>query len=114
MAPKVALVLGAGGIAGGAFHAGALAALQEETGWDARAADVIVGTSAGSITGATLRVGLAATDLFARAVGAPLSREGTALLARLGAQPPTLPTMRSLRRDVVGRVREAAASGAAR
>ena len=46
---KVGLVLGAGGIAGGAFHAGVLAALEEATGWDPRRAGLVVGTSAGSI-----------------------------------------------------------------
>ena len=39
-----------------------LAALEESLGWDPRRADVIVGTSAGSITGATLRAGLSAAD----------------------------------------------------
>ena len=33
---RVGLVLGAGGVAGGAFHAGVLAALAEATGWDPR------------------------------------------------------------------------------
>ena len=45
---RVGLVLGAGGATGHAFHAGVLSALAEETGWDPRAADIIVGTSAGS------------------------------------------------------------------
>ena len=44
---RIGLVLGAGGAVGHAFHAGVLAALAEETGWDARDAEVIVGTSAG-------------------------------------------------------------------
>ena len=66
----VGLVLGAGGVAGGAWHAGVLAALAEETGWDARSAAVIVGTSAGSIIGAALRSGVAPRDLHATAVGA--------------------------------------------
>ena len=60
-APRIGLVLGAGGVAGGAFHAGVLAALEEATGWDPRTAAVVVGTSAGSITGATLRAGLPAS-----------------------------------------------------
>jgi predicted acylesterase/phospholipase RssA len=47
--PRIALVLGAGGVAGGAFHAGALAALHDALGWDARSADLVVGTSAGSL-----------------------------------------------------------------
>lgn len=77
-------MLGAGGVAGGAFHAGVLAALQESTGWDPRIAAVLVGTSAGSIAATSLRAGLAAGDLLARAEDRRLSREGTALMARVG------------------------------
>lgn len=80
---RVGLVLGAGGIAGGAWHAGVLAALHEATGWDARRAAVIVGTSAGSITGSTLRAGLPPGDLLAVATGASPSGEGARLLARV-------------------------------
>jgi NTE family protein len=80
---RVGLVLGAGGIAGGAWHAGALDALREATGWDARDAGVVVGTSAGSITGVTLRAGLAPDDIFALATDRPPSGPGAALLARV-------------------------------
>ena len=51
---SLGLVLGAGGVTGDAFHRGLLRALQE-IGYDARDADVIVGTSAGSMVGAFLR-----------------------------------------------------------
>jgi NTE family protein len=78
---RVALVLGAGGMAGLAFHAGVLSALAEAVGWDSRAADLIVGTSAGSITATGLRAGVSAADLFARTCGHPLSPEGAAVLA---------------------------------
>ncbi len=84
-APRIGLVLGAGGVAGGAFHSGVLAALEESLGWDPRRADVIVGTSAGSITGATLRAGLSAADLLARAQDRPLSAAGARLMRGLGA-----------------------------
>ena len=77
------LVLGAGGIAGGAWHAGVLAGLAEVTGWDPRGAEIVVGTSAGSITGATLRAGLAADDLYASATGRAMSREGSSLFSRV-------------------------------
>ena len=80
---RVGLALGAGGIAGGAWHAGALAALADATGWDPRDAEVVVGTSAGSITGATLRAGLGADDLFATATGRALSSQGASLLSRV-------------------------------
>lgn len=72
---RVGLVLGAGGTVGQAYHAGVLAALEHDLGWDPRTADLIVGTSAGSVTGALLRVGVPAHDLAAWAVDAPLSME---------------------------------------
>lgn len=83
---KVGLVLGAGGNVGRAFHAGTLSALQEVLGWDARDADVIVGTSAGSVDGALLRAGLSPRDYYAHTVGEPLSRQGEDLLRH--APPP--------------------------
>ena len=87
--PRIGLVLGAGGMAGGAFHAGVLAALQDATGWDPRTAEVIVGTSAGSIMGASLRAGLSAPDLLARSLGRPLSTTGARLMSAVG--PPIRP-----------------------
>jgi NTE family protein len=83
--PRVGLVLGAGGLAGTAFHAGVIAALAEETGFDARSSDVIVGTSAGAMTAALLRAGLSPADLLARMTQDPPSAEGQRLLARLPA-----------------------------
>lgn len=96
---RVGLVLGAGGVAGGAFHAGVLAALEEHTGWDPRRAEVIVGTSAGSITGASLRAGLSASDVLARAQDRPLSADGRRLLRRVPSipQPPPLRAAREAR-----------------
>jgi NTE family protein len=70
----ITLVLGAGGPLGQAFHAGVLRALAEH--WDARRAQLIVGTSAGSQVGALLRAGLSAHDLYARVTGEPISEEG--------------------------------------
>jgi len=61
----VGLVLGAGGATGAAFHAGTLLALQHDLGWDPNSADVIVGSSAGSIVGGLLRAGLTTDDLSA-------------------------------------------------
>jgi NTE family protein len=89
--PRIGLVLGAGGVVGQAFHAGVLSALQEETGWDGRAAEIVVGTSAGSTVGALLRAGLSPADLARRAQGTPLSPEGASLVARAAlAGPPRL------------------------
>jgi len=66
---RVGLVLGAGGVTGLAYHAAALAALDHDLGWDPRSADIITGTSAGSVVGAFLRRGIPAGDLAAIAVG---------------------------------------------
>src|SRR4051794_9018426 len=76
---RIGLVLGAGGITGGAYLAGALTAVHQDTGWDPRTADVTVGTSAGAVTGALLQAGVPASDLSAWTVGATLSREGRLL-----------------------------------
>jgi NTE family protein len=81
--PSIGLVLGAGGVVGQAYQAGVLAALEREIGWDPRLATVIVGTSAGSVTGAALRVGVPATDLAASLYGVPTSRRGGAILRRI-------------------------------
>ncbi|TMC50243.1 MAG: patatin-like phospholipase family protein [Chloroflexi bacterium] len=86
--PRIGVVLGAGGVVGHAFHAGTLAALAEATGWDARTATVIVGTSAGSVVGALLRTGISPADIAARATGAPVSPEGQERLLRLGPPRP--------------------------
>lgn len=80
---SVALVLGAGGVAGGAWHAGTLAAL-EQAGWDPRSAALMVGTSAGSGTAAVLRLGLPASDLLAGATGEPMSEVGARYAERAG------------------------------
>jgi NTE family protein len=80
---KVGLVLGAGGVVGAAYHAGALTALEQDLGWDARTADVIAGSSAGSLIGALLRANVPASDLAAWTVGAPLSPDGSALAQAL-------------------------------
>ncbi len=82
-AVSVALVLSAGGAAAEAWHAGTVRALHEVAGWDARGADLIVGTSAGSISGLCLRAGIPPADLDARLRGDPISDEGRALIDRV-------------------------------
>jgi NTE family protein len=84
---------------GQAYQAGVLSALQRETGWDPRQATIIVGTSAGSVTGAALRVGVPATDLAASLYGVPTSRRGGAILRRIlppDAEPLPTPSFGSL------------------
>ena len=92
--PRIGLVLGAGGIAGQAYHAGVLAALEAEVGWDARSADLIVGTSAGSITATLLRGGVPAADLAAWVTRTPLSLEGDLLREVFGTEFPELEPLR--------------------
>jgi NTE family protein len=58
------LVLGAGGVLGAAWTIGALAALQEADGWDPREAEVLVGTSAGSVLAGALGCGVAVQTLL--------------------------------------------------
>lgn len=75
-APRTAVVLAAGGLVGQAFHLGVLVALEEITGFDAREATTLVGTSAGSLVAAGLAGGLSAADLRAELLGEPLSADG--------------------------------------
>src|SRR5687767_6494022 len=71
---RVGLVLGAGGVMGGAWHVGALDALAQETGWDPGSAEVVIGTSAGSMIGSLLTSGV--TPWFMRAHSAGEDFEG--------------------------------------
>lgn len=87
---SVGLVLGAGGVAGAAWHAAVLAALAD-LGWDARVADLIVGTSAGSGTASILRLGVPAEDLFAGTLGRPMGPIGAGFAAKAGPPVP-IPT----------------------
>jgi NTE family protein len=80
---SIGIVLGAGGVTGGAYIAGALAALENDLGFDARTADVIVGTSAGSLVGALLRSGIPASDIAAWTIGARLSEDARVVLGEV-------------------------------
>ena len=66
---KVGLVLGAGGVMGGAWLTGGLEALARETGWDPGSADYIVGTSAGSMMGALLAADIPPWFMVAHSAG---------------------------------------------
>lgn len=66
---KTGLVLGAGGLVGMAYHAGVLHALEQEAGFVANDADLVVGTSAGSVVGAYVRAGWTTTDFWLLALG---------------------------------------------
>ena len=69
------LVLGAGGVLGAAWTIGALDALAEVEGFAPHDADVLVGTSAGSVLAAMLGSGLTVADLLAHQHGVPMSRD---------------------------------------
>lgn len=66
---RVGLVLGAGGVLGGAWLVGALHAIASESGWDPGSADYIVGTSAGSMVGALLASGVPPWFMVAHSAG---------------------------------------------
>ncbi len=65
---KLGLVLGGGGLVGMGYHAGALQAL-DDLGFDVGAADLMVGTSAGSVMAAYMAAGWKPTDFFEYAHG---------------------------------------------
>ncbi len=76
---RVGIVLGGGGAVGAGFHRGVLAALEDVTGFDARSADVIVGTSSGATVAGLLRAGLGGGDLAAGACGRAASEHARQL-----------------------------------
>jgi len=65
------LVLGGGGITGIAWETGLMAGLLE-LGVDLRDADLVVGTSAGSVVGAQLRSGTPLPELYAHQISEPV------------------------------------------
>jgi NTE family protein len=67
--PRVGLVLGAGGVLGGAWLTGGLHALASETGWDPGSAERIVGTSAGSMMGSLVAAGVPPWFMVAHSAG---------------------------------------------
>jgi len=87
-APRVGLVLGGGGAVGAAYHAGVLSALQHDLGWDPRTAEVVVGTSAGALVGALLRLGVPPTDMAALHVGASAWDTHASLVDWHASRPP--------------------------
>jgi NTE family protein len=61
--PRRGLVIGAGGVLGGAWALGALAALRDVHGFEPRDAEVLVGTSAGSVLAALFGAGATVQEL---------------------------------------------------
>src|SRR5436190_2166915 len=68
-AENLGQVLGGGGVLGGAWLTGGLAAVAEETGWDPAEADYIVGTSAGSLIGSLVASGVPPLFMVAHSAG---------------------------------------------
>jgi NTE family protein len=85
---STALVLGGGGITGIAWELGMLSGLRER-GIDLTAADLVVGTSAGSVVGAQIATGVDVDERYAAQLADPTgeiaARLGHATLARLAA-----------------------------
>src|SRR3954452_8182849 len=83
----IALVLGGGGVTGVAWELGLLAGLAE-AGVDPAAADLYVGTSAGSVVAAQVTSGTPIEDLYAHQLEPPTgeiaAKFGRAMLARYG------------------------------
>lgn len=108
MAPGMggkALVLGGGGVTGLAWEIGLLAGLQE-AGVDLMTADVVIGTSAGSVVGTQILSGVPLEELYARQLRDPTgeiaSRMGVGVLLRFLA-PMLLPGDEQKARARIGR-----------
>lgn len=69
--PRRAVVLGGGGVLGFAWMVGALAALETEARFDARTANLLVGTSAGSVAASLLACGASVDEIRRHHQGVP-------------------------------------------
>jgi NTE family protein len=94
--PRRGIVLGGGGVLGGTWAVGALLALEEEFGFAAGSADVLVGTSAGAVLAAMLGAGVTPEQLRQRyndevVQGGPLAGLSWNPDAAIGGHRPGLP-----------------------
>jgi NTE family protein len=90
------IVLGGGGVLGGTWAVGALLALEDEFGFAARSADILVGTSAGAVLAAMLGAGVTPEELRQRyndevVHGGPLAGLSWNPDAAIGGHRPGLP-----------------------
>jgi NTE family protein len=90
--PRVGLVLGAGGLLGSAWTAGALAVLAERLDRPPGELDLVLGTSAGAVLGAALRCGMDVPELVAHQRGADPADTGD-------RRPDELPELRAIERE---------------
>ena len=96
---RVGLVLGGGGSVGVAYHAGALAALEHDLGWDPRCGRARRHVSRVGRRARCLRRGVAATDLAAFTVGAGVLHSDPSVMQALASRPSFPPvTLRHLLR----------------
>ncbi|MET1006819.1 MAG: patatin-like phospholipase family protein [Propionibacteriaceae bacterium] len=79
--PRTALVLGGGGMTGIAWETGVLVGLQD-AGVDLSTADLVIGTSAGSVVGAQVTSGMSLPELYERQLDPPVA-ERLAKISRL-------------------------------
>jgi NTE family protein len=101
--PRVGLVLGAGGITGIAWLAGAVRALEEHTGWVASSADILAGTSAGAVVATVLAADHDPCDLLVYGEQPDMLKAAIARAMRgRDPEPRTLPLPVSLRLGVSG------------
>lgn len=91
MATRRGVVLGSGGILGLAWMTGALRAIEDHRGFDVRDAEVLVGTSSGSLLALLLGAGVSTHDVLAHQNGGVV-RAGP--LAGLDISPDTLVDVR--------------------
>ncbi|TFV56545.1 patatin-like phospholipase family protein [Geodermatophilus sp. DF01-2] len=108
---RTALVLGGGGITGIAWEIGVLAGLAE-AGTDLTGADLVVGTSAGSVVGAQIASGAGLETLYARQLEPPTD-EKAARMTRAALARYAWAVLRSRGRDVEFRRRVGALALAA-
>ncbi len=73
MTTRRGLVLGGGGVLGGTWAVGAIEAMEQQFGFAAADADVIVGTSAGSVLAALIGAGVTTEQLVAHYDGRPVT-----------------------------------------
>lgn len=75
------MVFSAGGVAGWAYHAGVVKALEERVGYRAADAQLLVGTSAGSAIAGSLRSGTSADEMLRPVQSPPTADERAAMMA---------------------------------
>lgn len=71
--PRIGLVLGGGGVIGNAYLSGVLEGIRRVSGWDPGQAQITVGTSAGSVSGALTALGVPTEGMYRYVQGEPLN-----------------------------------------